>query len=145
MMEHIKVLLLKFVASFFIFWISFDLFFDATFVDIVSFSLLVTIITYVIGDRMLLPRIGKRESVVVDFFLTYIVVWVFGGIVLDSYLLIAWGSIISATLLAGSEVFVHSYILKNVKPIRLEKQRHFSQRFAFEFAEEQDPNPDKNK
>jgi hypothetical protein len=142
-MKHLNVLLIKFVVSLVVFWISLDLFFSATFVQIVSFSLLVTVISYFIGDQMLLSRIGKVNSVVVDFFLTYLIVWVFGSIFLASYLQVAWGSIISATLIAGSEVFVHSYILKNIKPIVRERQRNFNQSFAFEIAEEQDPKPTK--
>lgn len=142
-MKHLKILLIKFVASIVVFWISLDLFFEATIVDIVSFSLLVTFISYFIGDQILLPRIGNRNAVVVDFFLTYSIVWVFGGIFFASYLQVAWGSIISATLIAGSEVFVHSYIVKNVKPSVQERKRSFNQSFAFETAEEQDPNPTK--
>lgn len=144
-MKHLSIFLIKFIASIIIFWISLDLFFEASFVEIVAFSLLVTTISYFIGDQILLPRIGKVNSVVVDFFLTYSIVWVFGGIFFESYLQIAWGSIISATLIAGSEVFVHSYIIKNVKPIVRKNQRSFNQSFAFEFAEEEDPKPTKKK
>ncbi|MDQ0254839.1 hypothetical protein J2S74_002218 [Evansella vedderi] len=142
-MKHINFLLIKFVASFFIFWISLDLFFNTTFPVIIAFSLLVTIISYFIGDVVLLPRIGKRNAVVVDFFLTYIIVWVFGAFFLPSILQIAWGSIIAATLVAGSEVFVHSYIVRNIKPVPREKQQNLNQQFAYEFAEEEEPNPDK--
>ena len=142
-MKHLKVLLIKFVVCMFVFWISLGLLFGASLVEIISFSLSVTIITYFIGDLIVLPRIGKKNSVVVDFFLTYLIVWVFGSIFFHSYLMIGWGSIISATLIAGSEVFVHSYILKNVKPIVRGKQLSFNQNFAFEFAEEDDPKPTK--
>lgn len=144
-MKHVNVLLIKFVASLFIFWISIGLLFNATIVEIISFSLLVTISSYVIGDQIILPRIGKRSTVVVDFFLVYFIVWVFGAVLFHSYLMIAWGSIISATLFAGSEVFVHSYIVKNIKQIIQEKQRNFNQSFAFEIAEDEDPNPTKDK
>jgi hypothetical protein len=140
LMKHFNVLLLKFVAALIIFWVSLDLFFDATLTQIVAFSLLVTIVSYFLGDQVLLPRIGNRNSVVVDFFLTYLIVWVFGAVFFHNYLQVAWGSIISATLFAGSELFVHSYILKNVKPIAREKQKPtFNQSFAFEFAKEEDP------
>lgn len=142
-MKHVNVLLMKFVASFFVFWISIGLFFNASLTTIISFSLLVTITSYLVGDLILLPRIGKMNSVIADFFLTYILVWVFGGIFFESYLMIAWGSVISALLIAASEVFVHSYVVKNVKPIIRERQRSFNQSFAFEVAEEQDPKPKK--
>lgn len=142
-MKHLNVLLMKFVLSMIVFWIALDLFFQASLSLIITFSLLVTIISYLIGDRILLPRIGKMNAVVVDFFLIYLIVWIFGGVFFHNYLQIAWGSIISATLIAGSEVFVHSYIVKNVKPVVRENQQSFNQRFAFEFAEDQDPKKEK--
>jgi hypothetical protein len=141
--KHLNVLLLKFVASLVVFWISLDLFFDATFVDILSFSLLITVISYFVGDQILLPRIGKLNVLITDFFLTYLVVWIFGGILFESYLQVAWGSIISALLIAGSEVFVHTYIVRNITPEVRETRHAFNQTFAYEFAEEQDPKPDK--
>jgi hypothetical protein len=141
LLKNIYVLLIKFVASLIVFWISLDLFFEATLVDIVSFSLLLTVVSYFIGDRILLPRIGKMNALVTDFFLAYLIVWVFGGLLFESYLQVAWGSIISAVLIAGSEVFVHSYIVKNVQHEVSEKPRSFNGNFAYEFAEEQDPDP----
>ncbi len=145
-MKHLNVLLMKFVISFIVFWFSLGLLFNAPLVEIISFSLLITIFSYFVGDQIILPRIGKRNAVVIDFFLIYTIVWVFGSIFFHSYLMIGWGSIISATLIACSEVFVHSYILKNIKPIVREKQPNFTRDFAFEFAEEQEPgrNQEKN-
>jgi hypothetical protein len=140
--KHLTVLLIKFIASLVVFYISLDLFFDATIVDIVSFSLLLTVISYFLGDLILLPRIGKLNSVVTDFFLAYLLVWIFGAILFESYLQVAWGSIISAILIAGSEVFVHSYIIKNIPDEIPEKGPAFNQRFAYEFAEDQDPKPE---
>lgn len=142
-MKNLTILLIKFVASLVVFWISLDLFFEATIVDIVSFALLITIVSYFVGDRILLPRIGKLNTVVTDFFLTYLIVWIFGGILFESYLQVAWGSIISAALIAGSEVFVHSYILKNVSSEIRKTSPAFNQRLAYEFAEELDPKPEK--
>jgi len=144
-MKHLNVLMIKFVVSMIIFGISLGLFFNATFSEIISFSLLLTIISYFIGDQMILPRIGNIQTVVVDFFFAYFIVWVFGGVLFHSYVMIGWGSIISASLFAGSEVFVHSYILKNITSFVVENQRTFDQRFAFEFAEDEEPNPPKNK
>jgi hypothetical protein len=143
--KHVNVLFITFVASLFIFGISLGLLFNAPFVEVVSFSLLITIISYFIGDQIILPRIGKMNTVVVDFFLVYLIVWIFGAIFFHSYLMLGWGSVISATLFAGSEVFVHSYIVKNRKQIVLEKQRSFNQSFAFEIAEDADPHPAQNK
>ncbi|MGD6801767.1 YndM family protein [Rossellomorea aquimaris] len=144
-MKHLKVLIVKFAASLIVFWISLDLFFEATLVDIFSFSLLITVISYFVGDQLLLPRIGKMNAVITDFFLTYLVVWIFGGILFDSYLQVAWGSIISALLIAASEVFVHSFIIKNISSEIRNNRPSFKQAFAYEFAEDQNPKPDKEK
>ncbi|MCD8511385.1 MAG: YndM family protein [Bacillus sp. (in: Bacteria)] len=140
-MKHLNVLVIKFLVSFLVFWISLGLFFEASLGVILSFSLLVTFVAYFLGDLVLLPRLGNNNAVIVDFFLTYLIVWIFGAFFLHSYMQIAWGSIIAATLIAGSELFVHSYILKTlpIKKIRLEKER-FHQDFAFETSEESNPN-----
>ncbi|MGD6965768.1 YndM family protein [Rossellomorea vietnamensis] len=144
-MKHVNVLFIKFAASLVIFWISLDLFFEATIIDILSFSLLLTVVSYFVGDQILLPRIGKMNAVITDFFLAYLVVWIFGGILFDSYLQVAWGSIISALLIAASEVFVHSYIIKSISSEIRKNRPSFNQAFAYEFAEEQNPKPDKDK
>ncbi|MGF2616095.1 DUF2512 family protein [Rossellomorea vietnamensis] len=144
-MKHVNVLFIKFAVSVVVFWISLDLFFEATFIDILSFSLLITVVSYFVGDQILLPRIGKMNAVITDFFLTYLVVWIFGGILFDSYLQVAWGSIISALLIASSEMFVHSYIIKNIASEIRKNRPAFNRTFAYEFAEEQNPEPDKEK
>ncbi|MFE8699862.1 YndM family protein [Cytobacillus sp. FJAT-54145] len=145
MMKHLNVLLIKLISSILVFWIAFDLFFDATFSQILSFALLVTIVSYFIGDRILLPRLGNAQSVAIDFFLTYSIVWVFGSVLFESYLIVAWGSIISAALFAVSELIVHAYIARNVRLPVPERNTSFNQRLAYEFAEEQDPDPRKEK
>lgn len=142
-MKHLTIIGMKFFASIIIFAVAFDLFFEATVVEILSFSVLLTVMSYVIGDLILLQRIGNRNAVLIDFFLTYFIVWIFGSVLLHSYLQIAWGSIISATLVAVSEIFVHNYILK--KEPELEKTSskteiyHGRLAYGFEMAEEQDP------
>ncbi|MFD1736438.1 YndM family protein [Bacillus salitolerans] len=140
-MSHLPVLLMKFISSVLIFTIALDLFFEASFVDILSFSLLLTVFSYFIGDQILLPRIGNANAIISDFFLAYVTVWIFGSILLHSYLQIAWGSIITASFVAVSELFVHRYMLRR-SPIAQETQRSaFNERLAYgmEMAEEQNP------
>lgn len=142
-MNHFTILIIKFIACIISFAIALDLFFDATFVDILAFSLLITIISYAIGDRLILPRVGNLRAVAVDFFMTYTLIWIFGSIVLHNYLQIAWGSIIAATLIAGSEVFVHMFIPTKVSHVERNEtsRRIFNPKLAYgtEFAEEEDP------
>jgi hypothetical protein len=142
-MEQVKVLLFKFLASMAAFAVGLDLFFDAGIGDIFSFSIATTIITYILADRILLSRIGKTNTLLAEFILTYSLVWAFGAVLLNDYLQIAWGSIISAALLGVTEVFVHQYLLKQRPAQRTEKKHRRIRRphlqFAAEFAEEHDP------
>jgi hypothetical protein len=104
---------------------------------------MLTIVSYLVGDRILLPRIGNGNAIVVDFFLAYVSVWLFGPTILNSYLQIAWGSIISALIVAGSEALIHWYILKNLSSQQNNPNEKSKQKpklaYGMEMAEEQDP------
>ncbi|MGI8385036.1 YndM family protein [Robertmurraya sp. P23] len=144
MRTNFRIILLKFVACIIIFTIAFDLFFEAGISEVLSFSILVTIVSYFIGDKIILPRVGNRAAVVIDFFTVYAIVWIFGNVLLHSYEQIAWGSIIAATFIGISEVFVHLFLIGRLEPSTpTERKRPLrtSQKLAFgtEFAEESDP------
>ncbi|MBM6617932.1 DUF2512 family protein [Bacillus suaedaesalsae] len=106
-MKMMKVLAIKFVTCIIAFAIGLDLFFDATFAHILSFSIFLTLASYVVGERVILPLLGKRAANVADFLLAYLTVWIFGSVLLESYLQIAWGSIISAIIITTAEVILH--------------------------------------
>jgi hypothetical protein len=140
MMNHMTILLIKFVSCLIAFAVGLDLFFDATIVDIVSFSLLVTIVSYFVGDRIFLPRVGNQNALVIDFFMTYTLVWIFGSVLLESYVQIGWGSLVSAFLITGSEVIVHRFLVEN-KGVSIDQNVGFNPKMAYvmEIGEEQDP------
>ncbi|MBI0580593.1 YndM family protein [Neobacillus cucumis] len=132
-------LIIKFVTCLVAYAVALDLFFNATWVDIVWFSVLMTIVSY-LGDRMLLSRIGNKNALIGDFILSYMVVWIFGSVLLDNYMQIAWGSIISAIIITIGEFFVHRMLhspmqesspKKNAVPDRLA--------YGMEMSEEQEP------
>jgi hypothetical protein len=141
-MKQITVLLIKFVTCVIAFTVGLDLFFDATIVDILSFSLFITIVSYVIGDVIVLRQLGKRAATAIDFLLTYLSVWVFGSILLDNYIQIGWGSIISAIIITTVEVFVHSFLNEPVtakQKTKRERNSGLNPTLAYgtEFAEEE--------
>lgn len=141
-MKHATILLIKFITCIIAFAVGLDLFFDATFLDIFSFSLLITVISYPIGDRIILPHFGNTAASIVDFVLTYMSVWIFGNILLDSYVQIAWGSIISAAIITAAEVFIHQYILNRLSPSRDNNESKIGSRqklaYGTEFSEDKD-------
>ncbi|PGT90171.1 MULTISPECIES: YndM family protein [Bacillaceae] len=140
-MNHATILLIKFVTCIIAFGIGLDLFFDATIVDIVSFSLFVTIVSYAVGELVILPQLGKRAAAIADFLLTYLSVWVFGSFLFESYLQVAWGSIISAVIITGAEIFVHLFVgeRQNTTSFSASRNPVLNSRLAFgtEMAEDE--------
>ncbi|WP_018660912.1 YndM family protein [Heyndrickxia acidiproducens] len=139
-MRYATALIMKLVVAIIAFAIALDLFFDANITDILSFSLLVTVVSFIIGDLLLLPRIGNWKATVVDFLLVYAAVWIFGSVVLNHYLQIAWGSIIAAIIISASEVFVHRYLLKSdtEKSGRPAQSKRQQLAYSTEFAKDED-------
>lgn len=138
-MNQMTILLIKFITSLVAFSIGLDLFFDATIVDIVSFSFLVTVVSYAIGDRIVLPRVGRTNALVTDFFLTYTMVWIFGSVILENYIQIGWGSLLSAFLITGGEYFVHRSLLKDNEETYTQKAFNPKMSYVMEMSEEQNP------
>jgi hypothetical protein len=69
-------------------------------------------------------------------------VWIFGSILLDNYLQIGWGSIISATIVTVAEVFVHLFLQDRITVGQTTERRSTGMNptlaFGTEFAEEED-------
>ncbi|MED4533028.1 YndM family protein [Metabacillus fastidiosus] len=140
------ILIIKFITAVIAFAVGLDLFFDATITDILSFSLFVTIVSYIVGDKIILPRLGNRNAVVADFLFTYLSVWIIGSVLFDNYLQIAWGSIISAVIIGAAEVFVHLFLQRTIpnKPeteMHRQREGNFNLAYGTEFSEEQSPFP----
>lgn len=138
-MKHSTILLIKFITCVIAFGLGLDLFFEATIIDILSFSLFVTVTSYIVGELIILPQLGKRAATVIDFLLTYISVWLFGSILFESYLQIAWGSIISAVIITGAEIFIHLLVGEPGPAAQYFKKRGSGVKpsLAYEFAEEE--------
>ncbi|MEB5480329.1 YndM family protein [Shouchella clausii] len=137
-MKHSLLLLCKFIASFIAFTIGFFYFPEATFVDVTTFALLVTVVSYIAGDLFLLPRFGNTIALVGDFLFTYLAVWIFGSVLFHNYMLIAWGSILSAFVITIGEVFVHRYMLKHSRSVKSNESTQTRFAFNTEFGEDED-------
>jgi hypothetical protein len=145
-MRHLTVLIIKFIACTIAFAIGLDLFFDANYVDVLSFSLTVTVASYLLGELVVLKHFNSTAAAIADFLLAYMSVWIFGSILLNNYMQIAWGSIISALIITGAEVLVHRYLTSNDSAYESNRNRAvgFNPGMAYitEFAEDEEL-PDK--
>lgn len=143
-MKTLTVMIMKLVCCLIAFTVGLDLFFQATLTEIISFSLLVTVVSYFIGDCLILPKYGNAMATIVDFFLTYGVVWLFGSVFLSNYLQMAWGSVLSAVFVMIGEVFVHYYLITQDEreEAKKDKRKRVNPGYSYsmEFAEENEMN-----
>ncbi|MGV3464944.1 MAG: YndM family protein [Heyndrickxia sp.] len=140
-MRDVTALIIKFVTCWIAYAVGLDLFFDAAWTDVVSFSVLTTIVSY-LGDRIMLSRIGNRNSLIADFLLSYLIVWIFGSVLLNSYMQIAWGSIISAVIITAGEFLVHRFTMHSRhEDVENQDRGRAPNRLAYgmEMSEEKEP------
>ncbi|KZZ82631.1 MULTISPECIES: DUF2512 family protein [Bacillaceae] len=138
-MNQLAVIAVKFIIAAIAFAIGLDLFFDANITDILSFSLFAALATYLLGDRVVLPALGHRSAYIVEFFTVYLGVWIFGSVLYENYLQIAWGSGISAVIFTAGEVFVHLFLLERMQIAERRSIRTGHAAFGTEFSKELDP------
>lgn len=131
--------IIKFVTCLIAYAVGLDLFFNAKWTDVLSFSVTFTVLS-LIADKILLSRIGKGNTLMADFVLSYLVVWIFGSVLFHNYLQIAWGSIISAVIITLGESIAHNFIKRN-EPERSTRSSFVTNKPAYgmEMAEEEEP------
>ncbi|WP_027417186.1 DUF2512 family protein [Aneurinibacillus terranovensis] len=74
-MDHIKALGIKFIRFLFNFYIFIGLVFNQPFMVVVEMSLLLSVMSYLLGDLFILPRFGMKTATVSDFILTFLGIW----------------------------------------------------------------------
>lgn len=109
-MRHLGSIALKFVMISLIFYLVLGLGYRFNFSSIVLMSLIITLLSYLVGDLFILPFAGNTIAAVADGALAVLGVWIlsrFYG------LSIPWAApvIIAIALFAFSEWFFHRYVI----------------------------------
>lgn len=138
-MEHIKALLTKFVMVTAVLFVVLSLIYGVGFGDVLLISLVLTAISY-LSDVYVLPNTSNTYATLADLGLAFIVVWLFGGGVIEENIPIILASIISAVVIGIGEIFFHMYMGKSVLDNDPEKNpmRVPNQNFSTEFASDDD-------
>lgn len=142
-MKHVKALLIKLVMCGAILLIILGGFYNVSYMSIITISILLTGISYVLGDLLILPNFENWGATLADFVLTFIGVWVL-GYVTPIPLPIAAG--LSALFIAGGEYFFHKYMAHHVLRKKLSGTGLAveSPQFQTEFSSELDDDPKKD-
>jgi len=75
-MEHFKALAIKFIVSVALLYIILGLYYGMTFGSVFLITLILGIISYIVGDLGILPRTGNAIATLADFGLALAVIWV---------------------------------------------------------------------
>lgn len=138
-MEHVKALIVKFIMITAILWFVLGLFFGVDFGEIITISVILTPLAYVIGDLLVLRYFNNMTATIADFGLSFITIWLIGSAIINEPISVATASLISALAISVGEWFYHYYVNNQVFEGE-SKDRHTSlnEAFSTEFAEEMD-------
>lgn len=112
-MENIKALAIKFLASLALLYIILGLFFRMTFGDVFLITLVLGVISYIIGDRMILPKTNNTTATLADFGLAFLVIWWMSNTLTTMENTFTM-SLIAALGVAVFEYLFHKYMGNNV-------------------------------
>jgi len=113
-MEHLRSLVIKFVMTTAMLAVVFGFLYGVSFGDILTISFILTIVSYLIGDMLILPRFGNTAATITDFGIAYVGAWMIGAQIIDEPIRMGIASFLSAGLIAIGEAFFHQYVVNNV-------------------------------
>lgn len=137
-MEHVKALIIKFIMVTAVLWVILGLFFGVDFGEIITISVILTPLAYVIGDLLVLRYFNNMMATIADFGLSFITIWLIGAAVINEPISVATASLISALAISVGEWFYHSYVNAQVFDGQNKDNRTLNESFSTEFAEETD-------
>lgn len=113
-MKYALALIIKFVIHLAVLMMILGGFYGITFANILSISLLLTGISFIIGDLIILPNFDNTIAAVADFFLAFIGVWVLGYLLIIESINLGIASFVSAVFITIVEVFFHQYMVQHI-------------------------------
>ncbi|WP_246333746.1 YndM family protein [Thermoactinomyces mirandus] len=113
-MKHVRVLIIKFVASLAFLYIILGLIYGMTFGEVLFLSAVLGVAAYLIGDMLILPRTNNVVATIADFLLAWLIIyWFADGMTVDGNVYRA--SLIAATGVGLFEIFFHRYLANNIQ------------------------------
>ncbi|WP_174614423.1 YndM family protein [Virgibacillus ihumii] len=120
-MDHVKALIIKFIMCTAVLWLILGAFYGVEFGNILMLSVLLTAISYIVGDLFLLPRFENWGATLADLGITFVGIWFLGPLLFEENLQVGTAAIITAIIIAVGEYFFHKYMAREV----LDDRDHF--------------------
>ncbi|MFC3883562.1 YndM family protein [Bacillus songklensis] len=139
MMKHVMALIIKFVFIGTVLFSILGIFYNATIVEIFTIVILMTGVSYLVGDLFILPKLGNVAAGIGDFALTFAGVWFLSYFFIETTLNILVASFFAAFAITAIEILFHLFMRNRVLEGSKDKQPLINMRnnrFATEFSEE---------
>jgi hypothetical protein len=120
-MRHVIAFSIKFLSTLFVLGIILGLFFNYSIFDVLTISIVLSAVGYLLGDLFLYRRSNNLTATLADFGMTFLVVWFM------SVNLTYEDDLLTATLLAAAGVTVFEYFYHRIVP-RDARRRHENNR-----------------
>jgi uncharacterized BrkB/YihY/UPF0761 family membrane protein len=146
-MKHFRAMLVKFVVSFAMLFVILGIGFDVSFQNIVLISLILGVVSYLVGDLFLLPRTNNTVSTLADLGLAFAVIWIILDNISNNVTSIFWATLLASIGVALFEYFFHKYMAKSIlnEDEQNERTQNNSLQYQTESSEEITPEiPRKN-
>ncbi len=124
-MNTVRALIIKFIMITAVLWIVLGLY-GFTFGDILVSSVLITGVSYIIGDRIILPRFGNVVATIADFGLVFVMLWAFGSYLFEPQEGLGTASFIAALIIGIAEALFHRYLEKSSQDDELTMPEDFT-------------------
>jgi len=139
-LKHVKDFTIKFISNLVLLYVILGLFYGMEFGNVFLISLVLGIVSYLIGDRLILPKTNNTMATLADFGLALLVIWSMS----ESFTRgdnIFTVSLLAALAVTLFEYFFHKYVSNNAtKEDSQEKiNPSTSLRFQTEASEELSP------
>ncbi|WP_226527491.1 DUF2512 family protein [Metabacillus niabensis] len=142
-MNHIQAFLIKAVATFLLLMIILGLLFRYSIGDVFILTLMIGVVSYLLGDLMLLPRTTNMTASISDFAITMLITWFYLANITTSTTNVFLASLFTALVVALFEMFFHRYLINHTLQHKDEFERLGHLRYNTEISEEITPDRSK--
>ena len=135
-MNYIKAFLIKAVATFLLLMLILGLFFQYSIGDVFILTLIIGVVSFILGDLILLPRTTNITASISDFAIAMLITWFYLANITLSTTNVFLASLLSAIGVALFEMFFHRYLLIHTLHEKEEFGRIGNLRYHTEVSEE---------
>ncbi|MBS4197816.1 YndM family protein [Lederbergia citri] len=138
-MDHVKALAIKFISSLALLYIILGMLYGMTFGNVFLITLVLGVVSYIIGDLIILPRTNNTVASIADFGIVLIIIWILSAAPTDFNNLFTMSLKASIAVTLFEYVF-HRYVENNVVSKKTTEDYPRNMQYQTESSEEFTPN-----